>query len=128
MFLLFDYHGCVRHFKSYKSHSGLCTNVLDKNHMWICPTVILKHFNKRYENLFLDRDDIVQNYRPMSVGSRQITLSWEKPKKGDVTQYVVSSKAVTFPIMTVTFHFNALILETEIKSLFNFAYYMDSRK
>ncbi|XP_053394772.1 tyrosine-protein phosphatase Lar-like isoform X3 [Mercenaria mercenaria] len=57
-----------------------------------------KSINDRWSNMtkvlttnFLpvDRDDIVQNYRPMSVRSRQITLSWEKPKKGDVAQYVI---------------------------------------
>ncbi|XP_060552123.1 tyrosine-protein phosphatase Lar-like isoform X5 [Ruditapes philippinarum] len=57
-----------------------------------------KSVNDRWSNLTnvivtnflpLERDDTVQNYRPMSVGSRQVTLSWEKPRKTDVTQYVI---------------------------------------
>lgn len=78
------------HSHQYKNHCVYFTNIF-------------------YYNDFSERDNIVQNYRPMSIGSRQVTLSWEKPKKTDVTQYVVSGQRTVILIHTLYTYINDII-------------------
>ncbi|KAL4236406.1 hypothetical protein ACF0H5_004791 [Mactra antiquata] len=78
---------------------ALLTNLVPHNSYVI--RMQSKSINERWGNftktisinfIYPERSDEILNFRPMSVTSRQITLSWEKPRKGEVSQYTIKYK------------------------------------